>query len=397
MVAGFLVFGLLAPLAFTQGPGGFRGRKGMGGGGDQGGDQGGGRGMRGRMGGGQGGNFDWTEFAFASMAGKDKDGKTNEVIIVSEIKAPPFSRETKEQIQAKVVAYQKRTGGDTTRMTKEQFKGYNAEQQAERSKQMAKGFFDRMDKNKDGKLSKEEVQAASWGGRPSPLLADFDKYDTNKDGFIDEAEFGVYIQDRQNNRRGAPPADKGAEAKKDEKASDKESKRSDPTPPKAEVTSKADERPLVFRYGKLPTKELPSWFIELDTDKDGQVGLYEWRAGKRDIAEFKLYDTNRYGFITAEELLAVLRIEDGKKEAKALTYVKVNAEIGTEEALAAANSSSAPSSRDGGKGAPGKGGFGKGGFGKGGMGKGGFGKGGFGKGGQGQDAGGKRGRRRGGE
>jgi Ca2+-binding EF-hand superfamily protein len=139
-----------------------------------------------------GGRLDISELAFTALAGKDKDGKTRDVIVVSEVQAPPFSRETKEQIQAKMVAYLKKTGAKTTQMTKEQFKGYYAEQQAERAKAMVKAFFARWDTTKDGKLSKEEVRAGSDGR--SPLLADWDKYDKNKDGFIDLAEFEKYMR-----------------------------------------------------------------------------------------------------------------------------------------------------------------------------------------------------------
>lgn len=37
-----------------------------------------------------------------------------------------------------------------------------------------------------------------------------------------------------------------------------------------------DKRPTVYRAGKLPEKGLPAWFVQLDTDQDGQVALYEW-------------------------------------------------------------------------------------------------------------------------
>src|SRR5262249_9167001 len=64
-----------------------------------------------------------------------------------------------------------------------------------------------------------------------------------------------------------------------------------------------------------------------------------WLAGKRDIKEFKEYDTNRDGFITAEEVLSALRISDGKKEEGALTFEKVNTLPGSSDALALAGPS----------------------------------------------------------
>src|SRR5262249_34213124 len=50
-------------------------------------------------------------------------------------------------------------------------------------------------------------------------------------------------------------------------------------------------------------KEAPSWFTDLDTDRDGQIGLYEWKKAGKDMAEFASLDLNNDGFITAEEWL----------------------------------------------------------------------------------------------
>jgi hypothetical protein len=68
-----------------------------------------------------------------------------------------------------------------------------------------------------------------------------------------------------------------------------------------------DTRPAVPRAGKLP-KGLPDWFKKLDVNKDGQVALYEWHRGGRDIEEFREWDRNDDGFITAEEALYKQRL-----------------------------------------------------------------------------------------
>ncbi len=47
------------------------------------------------------------------------------------------------------------------------------------------GLLNRFDKNKDGKLSKDEV--------PDQMLANFTRVDTNKDGSIDAAELAQWI------------------------------------------------------------------------------------------------------------------------------------------------------------------------------------------------------------
>jgi hypothetical protein len=63
--------------------------------------------------------------------------------------------------------------------------------------------------------------------------------------------------------------------------------------------------PVVYRTGKLPSN-MPAWFTQLDTDRDGQVGLYEWRHSGKAVSEFQLMDRNGDGLLTAEEVLYYL-------------------------------------------------------------------------------------------
>jgi hypothetical protein len=53
---------------------------------------------------------------------------------------------------------------------------------------------------------------------------------------------------------------------------------------------------------KLPTG-LPSWFTSRDTNGDGQVSMSEYSHSLSEsmVAEFRRYDTNDDGFITAKE------------------------------------------------------------------------------------------------
>ncbi|QJW95798.1 EF-hand domain-containing protein [Frigoriglobus tundricola] len=72
-----------------------------------------------------------------------------------------------------------------------------------------------------------------------------------------------------------------------------------------------EERPVAMRYGKLP-KDLPPWFDEYDTDKDGQISLYEYRKSGKDskealTREFLKMDMNSDGLLTADELLRFTR------------------------------------------------------------------------------------------
>jgi hypothetical protein len=74
-----------------------------------------------------------------------------------------------------------------------------------------------------------------------------------------------------------------------------------------------EERPIALRYGKIPETvkaALPSWYDELDTDKDAQVSLYEWRqVGKRELKDFLKMDLNGDGLVTVDEFIRFARAE----------------------------------------------------------------------------------------
>lgn len=50
------------------------------------------------------------------------------------------------------------------------------------------------------------------------------------------------------------------------------------------------------------TMELQSSYTEVDSDRDGQLGLYEWKKSKRPLAQFNQMDVNHDGFLTPAEL-----------------------------------------------------------------------------------------------
>lgn len=65
---------------------------------------------------------------------------------------------------------------------------------------------------------------------------------------------------------------------------------------------------------KAPTKVgkngLPDWFTTLDTDKDGQVSLFEWRQDKRPVEPFEEMDLDKDGLITQNEYLRYLKLKE---------------------------------------------------------------------------------------
>jgi len=149
----------------------------------------------------------------------------------------------------------------------------------------ADGSFRRMDQNGDGLLNYDEMS--------EELRVERDKWDADHNGLIDLNEYKAYFQARMQQRM----AERGA--------SGFGSPGLAPGPFQAEMAAPAPEeepKPVVYRTGKLP-KDLPSWFNQLDTDGDAQIGLYEWKASGRSVDEFQAMDRNGDGFLTVQEIL----------------------------------------------------------------------------------------------
>jgi hypothetical protein len=147
-------------------------------------------------------------------------------------------------------------------------------------------WFSSLDTNGDGVLNSDEM--------PESLRIERDKWDSDHNGLIDLMEFRAYFQARfaqrlaDQNAAGGAPWPGGSNA------------------PEAEPAPLEDPKPTVYRYGNLP-KEVPAWFGQLDTDKDAQIGLYEWKVSGRPIEEFIKMDRNGDGFLTVDEVLYAQR------------------------------------------------------------------------------------------
>jgi Ca2+-binding EF-hand superfamily protein len=168
---------------------------------------------------------------------------------------------------------------------------------------MVEMMFRRYDKNGDGVLNYDEM--------PDALKAEKDKWDTNKDGLIDLKEFKEYMKGRIDQVRADWAAANPGAAQSSGGAGG--AMPSLPTAPDLPL----DDEPkrIVYRAGNLP-KELPPWFAQLDTDHDGQIGLYEWKKSGRELSEFQKIDRNGDGFLTVEE---VLRWQADQNKANGIT------------------------------------------------------------------------------
>ena len=191
--------------------------------------------------------------------------------------------------------------------------------------EFAKNRFTELDTDKNSFINDAELQ--------SPLKEALTTIDTDKDGKINLPEFTEYT--KQQFGMGNFAGMGGFVI---------------PVP-------ESERKVAVYRAGSLP-KELPEWFGQLDTDKDAQVGLYEWKKGGKPVGEFRDIDENSDGLVTVDEALIPTRIAARKKQ--------VQESPGLVGALP--EGSLAPSQNQGGWGG---GGWGSGGWGGGGGGRGG--------------------------
>jgi Ca2+-binding EF-hand superfamily protein len=156
--------------------------------------------------------------------------------------------------------------------------------------QLSDAEFRRKDTNGDGKLNQDEMSGF--------LRSNLAKYDKNGDGLIDMYEYREYFAARLAGNVGGKD-DSGTRGIASIIIEEEE----------------LDRKPVVFRAGGQMPAGLPAWFKELDTDGDGQVALYEWRKGGKNLDEFRDWDLNDDGFITPEEAIKCL----AKKGAMAST------------------------------------------------------------------------------
>jgi hypothetical protein len=158
-------------------------------------------------------------------------------------------------------------------------------------------LFARFDQDKSKTLGPDEM--------PETLRADARRWDRNGDGGIDADEYAGYYREQL--------SQVSAKVASGEIALKLPKGMTMPTPeavPTATVAMPGeDPRAVAARYGKLPPG-LPDWFVLLDEDQDGQIGLYEWRKAKRPTAEFVAMDLNGDGLLPADEYLRYARTAD---------------------------------------------------------------------------------------
>lgn len=157
-------------------------------------------------------------------------------------------------------------------------------------------FFGYMDRNKDGRLDSEEVRRMPGSFREALARREINIEDgISKDQFLREMprvmEEMRQRRDEERNRDDGRDRDRGrSEDRRREE-------------PRREEEKKGSS--FVYQQPKREpvTMKIPRNFEDGDTDKDGQIGLYEWRSWRpQEKYHFRVYDINGDGFLTPKEL-----------------------------------------------------------------------------------------------
>ena len=217
----------------------------------------------------------------------------------------------------------------------------------------------RYDTNKDGVLSKEELQNSRWSDDPL-------QYDRNRDGKLTKNELAVRYAKRRLTEQSTQPGQPGAAntnnssrfagswgSRGDSNSNGWGSRGGDNGGGWGNrdnnANAKPDEKkdtPASYRAGSTrdkaeATKGLPDWFARSDANNDGQVMMAEyspsWNAEK--VAEFAKFDLNNDGIVTSRECLTALK--NSGKTASTITSTITSTTAATSNTAASSASSPA--------------------------------------------------------
>jgi hypothetical protein len=154
-------------------------------------------------------------------------------------------------------------------------------------------LFRGLDRDGSGALDQSE-----W---TDGLTAGAAQTDRNRDGRIDPAEYRAYLDGRlavaAQAAESQETARKGGNQTPDPRAAPPPTTAPTPSAPAASIAPRREEK----------VSAVPAWFLALDTDRDGQVGLYEWKRGGLPLDQFAEMDQNGDGLLPLDEFRRFVR------------------------------------------------------------------------------------------
>lgn len=178
----------------------------------------------------------------------------------------------------------------------------------------------RYDRNKDGRLSKEEIGGGRWSDDPF-------QYDANRDGYLTASELSVRYARRRVDRESSSSNSSNSSSdsrsrfgsssyssrgrEDDRRGGDDGRSRYSFSRDDEERDGGSSKSRLARTYRFLSPEErlpkgLPDWFASVDQDLDGQVLMAEFAEDWNDsvAANFEAFDINGDGLITPQECLS---------------------------------------------------------------------------------------------
>jgi hypothetical protein len=142
-------------------------------------------------------------------------------------------------------------------------------------------IFNGLDRNKSGALEESELTDSLRSMAP--------QFDVNRNGLLEYEEYREYFRARMSGYRDNPTSLQAG-------------------PPEPRSASKSDAPKADVAPKPESPVPLPKWYHELDEDRDGQVGLYEWRT-QRPLGEFTVIDRDGDGLLTPFEIKRLIQSE----------------------------------------------------------------------------------------
>jgi len=176
----------------------------------------------------------------------------------------------------------------------------------------AEAKFRSLDVKKTGLLTYDEMDDV--------LRAERARWDTNGDGFIDLEEYRAYYRARTRQNRGGDLNALFAALIEQQNVAVRRKV--------TVVEDRATQHTTAALQAINQSSDLPEKYRKYDTDHDGQIGLYEWKAAGLPIPEFQAMDLNGDGFLTPDELEAAADSSKGEGEADPGSLTRYQNQVG---------------------------------------------------------------------